>query len=469
MNSNMSDEVLIRNVKQICKKKPNERTNAELQELQQLTRTSKVFKNLVEANGESAHLACCRYLIYEFREIDTYLFRSGDLGSRFYIIISGTVGIEIPFLDLIGEKKAIEVVQIGKGGSFGELALESSKPRAASIRCKVPSHFVALEKVDYNRMIAKFVRDKRNNTVNFLQSLPVFANTTKGSLGKLTYNFREKEYVRGQIVYKEGDEATEIFLITEGEFVLQKKIKVADGRKKYEKEEEPYSKNSEVRKHRAKGLYKQLVQRGDVAKFGTGELFGIEENGNSRKFTCICNCTKAKVLVILKSDFTRRFKGDDIFQYIDQRNLEKKKEIGERVNMWKHIAEQNAGSLSPMQLRKQGKEIVKLLESSQKPETKPKKTSSVAIFSKKIATLPNQRLHRLVDQDLQKIRSHQYSTRNQDPIQTLSHTPSLTSRRISSLKNSLKSNLRSTTPQFFTPGLTMYPMNSKHIYEILHY
>ena len=217
----MNDESLISKVKKICKKKPNERTNTELQELQELTKNSKIFKNLAEANGEAAHLLCCRYLIYEFCEAENYLFKIGDMGTRFYIIISGEVGIQISIKDSNGENKLIEVVRFGKGGSFGELALESSKPRAASIWCKVPSHFVALEKIDYNRMIAKFVRDKRNNTVDFLQGLTIFANTTKGSLGKLTYNFREKEFFHGQVVYNEGDKIGEVYIIIEGEFLFQ--------------------------------------------------------------------------------------------------------------------------------------------------------------------------------------------------------------------------------------------------------
>ena len=38
---------------------------------------------------------------------------------------------------------------MGEGKSFGELALMTSKPRAATIQCKKDSEFAVLEKNDY--------------------------------------------------------------------------------------------------------------------------------------------------------------------------------------------------------------------------------------------------------------------------------------------------------------------------------
>jgi cAMP-binding proteins - catabolite gene activator and regulatory subunit of cAMP-dependent protein kinases len=220
----MNDDVLITKVKQICNKKPKERSHSDLLELEDLTKNTKVFKNLIETNGDYAHRLCCQHLVYEYCAENNYLFKQGDPGTRFYIIISGNVGVEIPMKDEhSGEIKTIEVVSFTKGACFGELALESSKPRAASIKCKSDSHFVALEKVDYNRMIAKMVRDKRDFIVNFFSSLPIFSNMTKGSLAKLTYNFREKDYIKNQVVYKEGDFAVDAFIIVEGEFLFTKK------------------------------------------------------------------------------------------------------------------------------------------------------------------------------------------------------------------------------------------------------
>jgi hypothetical protein len=42
--------------------------------------------------------------------------------------------------------------------------------------------------------------------IDFLKSLPVFASWTRDSLRKLTPFLKEKEFKRGQIVIKEGDQ-----------------------------------------------------------------------------------------------------------------------------------------------------------------------------------------------------------------------------------------------------------------------
>ena len=472
----MNDRFLISKVKTICKKKPNERTNAELQELQELTKNSKIFKTLTEANGESAHLLCCKYLVYEYCEGEAYLFKAGELGTRFYIIISGLVGVEISVKDSNGESKTIEVVRYGKGGSFGELALETSKPRAASIWCKVPTHFIALEKLDYNRMMAKFVSDKRNNTVSFLQALPIFSNTTKGSLAKLTYNFREKEYSHGKVVYNEGDDIGEVYIIIEGEFLFQKKIKVEDGRKRYGDDLEIYTERSEIRKHRAKHLNKQLVQIANVAKLGVGELFGIEEEIEMhRKYTCVSNSGRSKVLSISKADFVKRVRGEDIAVYIIHRNIIKDHEINERASMWKFIAEDKASSLSPIQLRKQHKFLNRNQEHTPKPPPTVDKSSSIPIFSKRIQTQPSEYLQKFLSIDLKKLGSKPHSQHLTAVPSTISHThypsDSSPSQKIISLERSLqKTTLRSISPLTRSedrPGLALYSMNSRHIFDAL--
>jgi len=42
-----------------------------------------------------------------------------------------------------------EVAKIGKGKHFGELALTTNKPRAATIKAVVPTHLLVLAKEDY--------------------------------------------------------------------------------------------------------------------------------------------------------------------------------------------------------------------------------------------------------------------------------------------------------------------------------
>ena len=45
-----------------------------------------------------------------------------------------------------------EIIVLPAGASFGELALISNKPRAATIRAKEDWHFAVLEKQDYQKV-----------------------------------------------------------------------------------------------------------------------------------------------------------------------------------------------------------------------------------------------------------------------------------------------------------------------------
>ena len=49
----------------------------------------------------------------------------------------------------------LKVVEIGQGKSFGEIALQQKKPRAATIRAGQSCHFGVMIKEDYDRNLAK--------------------------------------------------------------------------------------------------------------------------------------------------------------------------------------------------------------------------------------------------------------------------------------------------------------------------
>lgn len=472
----MSEDLLISKVKSICRKKPNDRSQADIQDLIVLTSNSKVFKNIFESSGEIALQICCKFLSYEYCPANTYLFNVGDQGTCFYTIISGKVGIEVPKVnEKTGETHLIEVVEISKGESFGELALESSKSRAASARCKLDSHFITLDKIDYNRMIAKVVRDKRNNVVNFLKTLPIFSGITKGSIAKLTYNFKEKDFSKGQIVYNEGDVVNDVYLVTEGEFIFQKRIVVEDGRKKKGSYNQIYTESVEIIRFRCKGLEKKLVQVGSVSKIGIGELFGIEEkDGELRRFTCICASYRAKVLFLPKPDFFRRVKGEDAMVHINNKILAREYEISARVSMWTTIAENTASSLSPLQIRRKEKEL-KILSNERKTPPPLMKSSTTQCFSKKQDNFSNEFLHKLVDSELRRSGSPFDSQKkgkknlieNEKCCLSFPNVNLNKVQKIEKILESEKKKVKKFSPGSGTGFLTMYSMNSKAIYGVL--
>ena len=55
-----------------------------------------------------------------------------------------------------------ELITLTKGASFGELALNENKPRAAAIRWVEPTTFAVLNKFGYDKVIGKSLRNKLN-------------------------------------------------------------------------------------------------------------------------------------------------------------------------------------------------------------------------------------------------------------------------------------------------------------------
>jgi len=106
-----------------------------------------------------------------------------------------------------------EVATLSAGQSFGELALISQKPRAATIRCLENCHFAVLSKQDYEKVLGKKEQALFNKMTDFLRSMPIFMHWTKNALLKLTYYFKKREFQRKQWVYKEGESCENVYIV----------------------------------------------------------------------------------------------------------------------------------------------------------------------------------------------------------------------------------------------------------------
>ena len=168
-----------------------------------------------------------------------------------------------------------EVAILPAGTSFGELALISHKPRAATIRAKVDSHFAVLEKADYQKVYGVIQEKILNRKVNFFKNLTIFSDWTRGAVAKATYYFTEKEYSRGHLVYKELDIWKHTYVVIEGEFEATKSTRMVNEAeeeehimKEYVKQIKPSnrlnkSKLEEIQKNRAHRKRESLFESWD--------------------------------------------------------------------------------------------------------------------------------------------------------------------------------------------------------------
>ena len=76
-----------------------------------------------------------------------YVFHFGSQGSKFYIIVKGSVGVVVPkFGKNTKSEEFVEVKTLKEGEAFGEMALITKKTRSASILCKEDCYFAVLDR-----------------------------------------------------------------------------------------------------------------------------------------------------------------------------------------------------------------------------------------------------------------------------------------------------------------------------------
>ncbi|MBN9085654.1 MAG: cyclic nucleotide-binding domain-containing protein [Reyranella sp.] len=76
------------------------------------------------------------------------VFREGDRGDALYIVARGTV-------EVVHDKAGQTLAELGNGQAFGEMALLSGGTRTATVRAKIDSHLLVIDKADFDRLLAE--------------------------------------------------------------------------------------------------------------------------------------------------------------------------------------------------------------------------------------------------------------------------------------------------------------------------
>ncbi|KAL7749167.1 Rap guanine nucleotide exchange factor-like 1 [Sorochytrium milnesiophthora] len=114
----------------------------------------------------------CKVAGWEFMPRESVVFRQGETGTKWYVIMAGTVDIFVTPTGSAKKSDSIRVASQQTGDGFGDLALISNNPRSATIVCTSDCEFITVEKADYIRT-AQFIHqlDLRQKT-QFLSGLP---------------------------------------------------------------------------------------------------------------------------------------------------------------------------------------------------------------------------------------------------------------------------------------------------------
>lgn len=91
----------------------------------------------------------------------------------------------------------VKVGSLKQGDTFGELALISQRGvRNATIIAEGPSSFGVLSESVYNSCLKQLEEEKIERLIEFIQSIPCFAQLTRGAVFKIVKSLTKIQYIK---------------------------------------------------------------------------------------------------------------------------------------------------------------------------------------------------------------------------------------------------------------------------------
>ncbi|ORX93570.1 camp-dependent protein kinase regulatory subunit [Basidiobolus meristosporus CBS 931.73] len=134
--------------------------------------------------------------------------QQGDEGDNFYVVDQG-------LFDVI--KNGSKVIQIGAGGSFGELALMYNTPRAASVQAVTDGTLWGVDRATFRRSITNNTFRKRKMYESFLKTVPILRTLETSEVVKIADALEPAEYEDGETIIEQGTVGNYFYIIESGE------------------------------------------------------------------------------------------------------------------------------------------------------------------------------------------------------------------------------------------------------------
>lgn len=130
-----------------------------------------------------------------------------------------------------------KINEIGEGGSFGEAALTSKKPcmRNATIYTKSNCYFAVLDKESFQRIINQHVNLEVLSRMTFVKPIEMFSVLPDASLQTLVYSMTAAKYCMRDVIIRQGQPVTSVYIVTEGSVTLYRKVDIFDSISKPQK------------------------------------------------------------------------------------------------------------------------------------------------------------------------------------------------------------------------------------------
>ncbi|DBB02473.1 hypothetical protein WJX82_005804 [Trebouxia sp. C0006] len=176
-----------------------------------LTKWSKYGVDMPRA----VRLELCKYMGFAAFAAGETIFKQGDTGEHFYIILTGAVDVSVHDDD--AEKEDKVVAHLLAGASFGELALmQGHGQRRASCHCSQKTELFVVNIKDFKRILQPLQQDTLQSKIAFLQQVPMFQTLPASVIESLAVVLTEKVFPPKAVVFYQGNEVEDLFFIQRG-------------------------------------------------------------------------------------------------------------------------------------------------------------------------------------------------------------------------------------------------------------
>ncbi|OEH74512.1 cyclic nucleotide-binding domain-containing protein [Cyclospora cayetanensis] len=206
------------------------------------------FSRLDEPTVQSL-AKCVQYERFKPRQT---VFSYGDYGDKYYLLLTGRVGVEVPVPQPNGAMHNLQVAILEAGAGFGEMALLEDMPRSATIQALEPTETLcktltdpmldkdsaqlitlyiaacgiikALDREHYQALAMEKHREVFHRNVSFLQCLPFLVGCPTGDIKALAEQLVEKTYSGPEVIVRQGQEATQVVLVKRGSVLVLRTV-----------------------------------------------------------------------------------------------------------------------------------------------------------------------------------------------------------------------------------------------------
>lgn len=160
----------------------------------------------------------------------TEIIQEGDLNADyFYVVQDGEFEIYVSEQaeNQSAESKAAGgaskmVGTVGKGGSFGELALLYLVPRAATVKAKVASTVWVFDRGNFKQILMQVSAGKIEEYVKYLERVEILAPLIAEEKKALAQALIEMHFTKGEVILQQGEPGNTFYILYDGEVSVVK-------------------------------------------------------------------------------------------------------------------------------------------------------------------------------------------------------------------------------------------------------